>query len=86
MRDQTNKNEDKTMTQIEKFLKSEGFKLNIHNDAWDKENTRVYFDDTDIVVVRFNNTKSQLIEWKNTIDGNMTFDQKTSLIFTMVRI
>jgi len=72
--------------QIEKFLKSEGFRLNIHGDAWDKDNTRVYFDDIDIIVVRFNNPKSQIIEWKNRIDGNMTFDQKTSLIFTMVRI
>lgn len=68
---------------IEKFLKAEGFKLN-NNSAWDKDNSRVYFDDTDIIFIRFNNYQG--IAWKNIIDGDMTDDQKTSLIFTMLRI
>jgi len=68
---------------MEKFLKANGFKSNIHSDAWDKENTRVYFDDIDIMVVRFNITNNQLIEWKNRIDGNMPTEGKEKLIITM---
>ena len=86
MRYETNKKEDKKMKAIEKFLMSDGFELNVHGDAWDKKNTRVYFDDIDIIVVRFNNCKAQLIEWKNRIDGNMPLDAKISVIFTMARV
>ena len=71
---------------IEKILKADGFKINIHGDAWDKDNTRVYFDDIDIVVVRFDTAKNQIINWKNTIDGNMPIDGVASILFSMARV
>lgn len=71
---------------IERFLKSDGFKANVHGDAFDKGTTRVYFDDNEIVISRFDNPKNRILLWKNRIDGNMPVDAIESLLFTMSRI
>ena len=73
------------MKTVEKFLKSYGFKQNVHGDAWDKGNTRVYFDDRSIHVVRFNNPTARLVEWNNILDGNMPLESIESVIITMVK-
>ena len=71
---------------IIKLLKSDGFVHNTHCDAWDKGNTRVYFDDIDIIVVRFTTAKSQVMVWKNRIDGNMPVLAAGRLLLNMVWI
>lgn len=68
---------------IEKFLIAEGFKPNRHGDAWDKGNTRVFFSDINIHVVRYNNPVARVIKWNNLIDGNMPLDAQKSLISSM---
>jgi len=74
------------MKVLEKFLKSDGFKHTTHSNSWNKGNTRVYFEDNTVHVLRFNNPKSQLIEWHNIIDGNMSIEAIESIIFTMARV
>lgn len=52
-------------------LKEAGFKANIHGDAFDRGDYRVYFDDIDLNLVKFNNPKSQLVEWSTPLTTNM---------------
>lgn len=78
------------MSKMEKFLEDNGFvecfrkTREFRGKVCDKGNTRVYFEDTEIKVVRFNKTTNMIVEWKNTIDGNMEETEKEKLILCML--
>lgn len=72
----------KTLTAKLKVL---GYKENRHGDALDKGNNRVYFDDTLVVVVKFNNPRAQLIEAKSTIDSHLGDDVVLNVIDALTK-
>ena len=59
--------------------------INRHGDALDKGNNRVYFDDTLVVVVKFNNPRAQLIEAKSTIDSHLGDDVVLNVIDALTK-
>jgi hypothetical protein len=62
-----------------------GFKFNKHGDALDRGDYRVFFDDNLAHVVKFNNPKSQLVEWKSSVDMNMGEEKAFMLIEVMTK-
>lgn len=66
-------------------LKALGYKENRHGGALDKGNNRVYFDDTLVVVVKFNNPRAQLIEAKSTIDSHLGDDVVLNVIDALTK-
>jgi hypothetical protein len=52
-----------------------GYAPNIHNDAYDHECNRVYFDDNHLVVVMFSDPVTRSIVAKSTIDTNIGTDK-----------
>lgn len=66
-------------------LKALGYKENRYGDSLDKDNNRVYFDDTLVVVVKFNNPRAQLIEAKSTIDSHLGDDVVLSVIDALTK-
>ena len=62
-----------------------GFKLNIRYDVFDRGNYRVYFDDNLAYVVKFNDQKTQLIEWKSSIDMGMGESRALMVIGVMTK-
>ena len=71
---------------MEKLLIESGFTPNKWGDAFDNGNYRVYFDDNQAHVVKFNNPKAQLIQWDSVIDMNMGEDKAMIIINTMTAI
>ena len=65
------------------LITNEGFTVNVHGDAFDRGNYRVYFDDTNVHVIKFNNQKSQLIEWDSVVDLNMGEKKAMQIINAM---
>lgn len=61
-----------------------GFRPNTHGDASDRGCYRVYFDDGFCYVVKFNNPKTQLIDWKCQLDMNMGTDAVARTIKAMM--
>ena len=62
-----------------------GFKNNVHRDAYDCGEYRVYFDDTEMHVIKFTDTSGrQIIEWDSAIDVNMGVDKAMSVIKAMM--
>jgi len=62
---------------IEKITKAiPGFNPNIHGDAYDheKSSVRIYADDLDLMVVKFNNLKNQSIKWRSTLPMQMPYN------------
>lgn len=70
---------------MKNLLIEAGFKANIHGDAYDLGNYRVYFDDNLAVVVKFNNPKTQLIEWKSFVDMRMGKNKALTVIEAMTK-
>lgn len=66
-------------------LKALGYKKNRHCDALDKGNNRVYFDDTLVVVVKFNNPRARMIEAKSTIDSHLGVDVVLNVIDALTK-
>lgn len=71
--------------EIEVELMLNGFKQNTtFETTYDRDNIRVYFDDLDVIVTRFDNMKSQCVEWQNRLDGNMPTHVIINVILAMI--
>ena len=62
--------------------KINGFKLHIHGAAYDHEKAaiRIYEDDGDITIVKFNNMKNRSIVWKSNLGAGMPTEMKIQII------
>ena len=62
-----------------------GFEVNRHGDCWDHHVAaiRIYQDDNELVVVKFNSMKIQAITWRSVLDMNMGEDLVVKTIDTM---
>ena len=63
-----------------------GFEVNRHGDCWDNAQAaiRLYQDDNELIVVKFNNMRNQLITWRSVLDLAMGDDLIVKVIDTMV--
>ena len=61
-----------------------GFEVNVYGDAYYKDCYCIFFDDTDIHVIKWNNPINQATEWNSSIDGNMGPDKVISVIESMI--
>ena len=66
--------------------KINGFKINVHGDAYDhdKAAVRIFNDDSDIVIVKFNNMKNRSIVWESRLGAGMPIDMKIQIIKSIV--
>ena len=67
------------------YLIENGFTVNVHGDAYDNGQYRVFFDDIDIHVIKFNDPKIQIVEWENTISGNIGAEKIMTIIDAMMQ-
>lgn len=65
-------------------LLENGFKPNIHGDAFDKGVHRVYFSDGSVYVVEFDNPKTQVVNWKCGLSKSMGDEKIMSVINAMI--
>ena len=69
---------------INKLIEN-GFKVNVHGDAYDCGEYRIYFDDTEMHVIKFTDTSGrQIIAWDSAINMNMGEDKAMSVIKAMI--